>query len=238
MTENKTARNEPASVWQSFNKVKKSSKRTEQLAEIKQKYAHDIDTLIAKVTELNQSSVASVELDDLIIKNISTHYYVPLILSNNENVDYIKHIIKTPSEVKFITELDSQIDKLNDKFEWWMFSRIDSIDDVYIPYIDKNSCPAKFKPDFIFWLKPKNDNRYLIYFIDPKGDSYTDYQLKIDGYKKIFEGQVFKHRDISQRQDLDVTVHCKLVTSRNISTFSDGYCDYWINATNLHNVLV
>ena len=221
-----------------INKVKKSSNSAEQLAEIKQKYAHDIDTLIAKVTELNQSSVASVELDDLIIKNISTHYYVPLILSNNENVDYIKHIIKTPSEVKFITELDSQIDKLNDKFEWWMFSRIDSIDDVYIPYIDKNSCPAKFKPDFIFWLKPKNDNRYLIYFIDPKGDSYTDYQLKIDGYKKIFEGKVFNHRDISQRQDLAVTVHCKLVTSKNISTFPDGYCDYWINATNLHNVLV
>lgn len=220
-----------------INKVKNSISQEEKLAEIKQKYANDIDKLIAKVTELNQSSIDKVELDDLVIKNISTHYYVPLILSTNEHIDYIKHIIKTPSEVKFITELDSQIEKLNDKFDWWMFSRIDSIDDVYIPYIDKNSCPAKFKPDFIFWLKPKNNDHYLIYFIDPKGDSYTDYQLKIDGYKNIFEGKYFEHRDVTKCCDLSVEVHCKLVTAKNINEFPLGYRNYWINTTDLTNIL-
>ena len=35
-------------------------------------------------------------------------------------------------------------------------------------------------------------NKQSILFIDPKGDRNTDYEHKIDGYKKVFENQIFK----------------------------------------------
>lgn len=219
-----------------INKVKSSSDKKSREEQIMLDYKDNPIEMINQIRLLDSNAQSEIKLDDLVIKNISTHYYVPLILSTNEHIDYIKHIIKTPSEVKFINDLDNCINALNAKFEWWMFSRIDSIDDVYIPYVDKNSCPAKFKPDFIFWLKSKNDNRYLIYFIDPKGDSYTDYQLKIDGYKNIFEDKCFKYRDVTKRCDLSVEVHCKLVTDKNVDTFPVGYRNYWISTTNLFSL--
>ncbi len=211
-----------------INIVKNSSDKKSREAQIMLEYKDNPQEMIAKIRELDNQAQREVTLDDLVIKNISTHYYVPLILSNNENINYIKHIIKTPSEVKFVIELDNFIDKLNDKFEWWMFSRIDAIDDIYIPYIDKSSIVAKFKPDFIFWLKLKHQEHYLIYFIDPKGESYTDYQLKMDGYKNIFGDKKFEHSNATKK--CTVEVHCKLITSKNISNFSVGYQNCWINS--------
>jgi len=38
------------------------------------------------------------------IKNIAAHYYVPLLLSEEEKIDYIRHIIHVPSEVTFINQ--------------------------------------------------------------------------------------------------------------------------------------
>jgi len=43
------------------------------------------------------------------IKYIANHYYLPLILSEEEKTDYIKHVIKTPSEVKFINALEQYL---------------------------------------------------------------------------------------------------------------------------------
>ena len=129
------------------------------------------------------------------IRYIDQHYYLPIVLSKDSKVDYIRHIIKTSSEVKFIRQLEEYLAQPDNKFrefDWWFFSKLDeSLDEVYIPYYDpKTNRIARFKPDFIFWLC--KDNRYRIAFVDPKGTEHVDYRRKIDGYSGVFlqDGQL------------------------------------------------
>ena len=125
------------------------------------------------------------------ISYVANHYYIPMILSGEtERIDYIKHVIQTPSEVKFINHLEEYLSKAKNKFQdfdWWMFSKLDeSLDEVYVPYYDGTSNKIReFKPDFIFWLQKGKD--YFVVFIDPKGTEHTDYQRKMDGYHEMFE---------------------------------------------------
>jgi type III restriction enzyme len=125
------------------------------------------------------------------IRHVANHYYIPMILSGEDDrIEYIKHIIQTPSEVKFVNRLEEYLSKGNNKFkdfDWWMFSKLDeSLDEVYIPYYDGTSNKIReFKPDFIFWLQ--KGAKYFIVFIDPKGTEHTDYARKVDGYSAIFE---------------------------------------------------
>jgi type III restriction enzyme len=123
------------------------------------------------------------------IKHIARHYYLPIVLSEDGKADYIRHIIKTESEVKFIKDLEAYLSQPNNEFQqfdWWFFSKLDeSLDEVYIPYYDpKTNRIARFKPDFIFWLC--KDSRYWIVFVDPKGTEHVDYRRKIDGYSGVF----------------------------------------------------
>ena len=125
------------------------------------------------------------------ISHVANHYYLPLIISGEiERIEYIKHIVQTPSEIEFLNSLEAYLATSGNRlehFDWWMFSKLDeSLDDVYIPYYDGTSNKVRhFKPDFIFWLQKGNE--YFIVFIDPKGTEHTDYQRKIDGYSAIFE---------------------------------------------------
>lgn len=126
------------------------------------------------------------------IKYVANHYYIPLILSEEEKLDYIKHIIKTKSEVKFINDLENYSSKNDNKFsefDWWLFSKLDeSLDDVYIPYYNPNANKfSNFYPDFVFWLK-KGKN-YFILFVDPKGIEHAGWADKLNGYKAMFEEQ-------------------------------------------------
>jgi type III restriction enzyme len=122
------------------------------------------------------------------IKHIAQHYYLPVVLSKDGKADYIRHIIKTESEVKFIKDLEAYLSQPNNEFQQfdWFFSKLDeSLDEVYIPYYDpKTNRMARFKPDFIFWLC--KGSRYWIVFVDPKGTEHVDYQRKIDGYREVF----------------------------------------------------
>jgi len=147
------------------------------------------------------------------IKHIARHYYLPIVLSEDGKADYIRHIIKTESEVKFIKDLEAYLSQPNNEFQqfdWWFFSKLDeSLDEVYIPYYDpKTNRIARFKPDFIFWLC--KGSRYWIVFVDPKGTEHVDYQRKIDGYSEVFlqddEARVFYHGRKS------VTVHLFIMT--------------------------
>ena len=147
------------------------------------------------------------------IKHIAQHYYLPVVLSKDGKADYIRHIIKAPSEVKFIKDLENYLAQPNNRFQqfdWWFFSKLDeSLDEVYIPYYDpKTNRIARFKPDFIFWLC--KGSRYWIVFVDPKGTEHVDYQRKIDGYSEVFlqddEARVFYHGRKS------VTVHLFIMT--------------------------
>ena len=145
------------------------------------------------------------------IKHIAQHYYLPVVLSEDGKADYIRHIIRTPSEVKFIRELETYLAQPNNqfqRFDWWFFSKLDeSLDEVYIPYYDpKTNRMARFKPDFIFWLC--KGNRYWIVFVDPKGTEHTDFLRKIDGYREVFENDGQPKRFCYDGKD--VTVHLLL----------------------------
>lgn len=171
------------------------------------------------------------------IRNVAAHYYVPMLLSDNDKIDYINHVIKVPSEVRFIEQLETYLkeeDNLFGRFDWWMFSRaVERVDRVTIPYLDPNPNRIRdFYPDFIFWLKHNPDGYgspdYTILFVDPKGMKITDYEHKVDGYKKLFvDGDTGKRR-VFHYNGLDVRVALAMYTAdANLAT--EGYQTYWFD---------
>ena len=164
---------------------------------------------------------------------IAEHYYIPL-LSTEEKAEWITHIIKTPSEHKFIKDLiqyTKREDNLFKKFDWWMFSKIDEhLDEVYIPYYDpSNNMLRKFKPDFIFWLC--KDKNYYILFIDPKGISHTEFGYKVDGYEKIFRNEDNSIK-VFHEHNFRITVHLNLYTKDVTELPQRMYREYWFD--NIH----
>ena len=161
------------------------------------------------------------------IKHIANHYYIPIILSEAEKIDYIKHIIRIPSEVKFVNDLERYLQREDNKFrefDWWLFSKLDeTLDEVYIPYYDPRANKIRhFKPDFIFWLQ-KGDN-YFIVFVDPKGTSHTDYMHKVEGYKRIFEDD--NRRKVLAHKELKVRAFAFMYTN-DVNMLAPGYREYW-----------
>jgi len=148
------------------------------------------EELEKKIKETSMSEEYMYDNKKIDIKYVAHHYYIPIILSEDEKINYISHIIKTKSEVKFINDLEKYLTKIDNKFksfDWWMFSKLDeSLDRIFIPYYNPNiNKISNFYPDFIFWLK-KGEN-YFILFVDPKGTEHTNAYRKIDGYKILFE---------------------------------------------------
>lgn len=125
--------------------------------------------------------------NNLKIKNISGHYYVPVITAETGVADYIKHIVGQNSEVRFLADLEHWLQHNEPDWDAWMFSKIDeSVDQVHIPYYNKETNEySRFLPDFIFWMC--RDDEYRIVFVDPKGTMHKSAYLKIDGYSKLFE---------------------------------------------------
>lgn len=163
---------------------------------------------------------------DLKIKHIANHYYLPVILSKKEKIDYITHIIKTQSEVKFIEDLEKYITDNKINAEWWMFSKIDEhLDEIYIPYYDpdKNKI-RKFKPDFIFWIKRKNE--YSIIFVDPKGIKHTDFEHKVDWFIRIF-GDIESPKEFKY-DNYTIRVYLYLYTEDK-NKLSEKYKKYWFD---------
>lgn len=78
----------------------------------------------------------------------------------------------------------------------------------------------KFKPDFIFWLK--KDNEYTILFVDPKGTEHTDAYRKIDGYKRMFEGNKLHYGNLNVEIKL-------LFKTDDIKNVLDEYKNYWFD---------
>jgi len=163
------------------------------------------------------------------IKYVVNHYYIPLILSEDEKIDYIRHIIKHKSEVKFINDLENYLAKSDNKFkkyDWWLFCKLDeTLDEVYIPYYNPlGNKISNFYPDFIFWLKKGNE--YHIIFVDPKGIQHIDWAYKIEGYKWLFE------EDISQKtfdyNGLKVKIKLLLRTD-DIVKIPEEYRKYWFD---------
>lgn len=133
------------------------------------------------------------------------HYYNPIILTSEAHKQLFKHIIWVPSEVEFLKKLQENRDKL-EKYDWWYFSKIDqTTDDVSIPYYDTREQEYRnFFPDFVFWLKPKDSDKLIIKFIDPKGNvvGTGNAEDKAKGYETIFNGHTIKYQNKEVQIDL------------------------------------
>ena len=153
------------------------------------------------MTLFEQERNFEIKTQKIKIKYLANHYYLPIIVSEVEKIDYLNHIINVDSEVKFIEQLEEYLNKPDNiftQFDWWMFSKLDqTLDEVLIPYHNpRENKIVNFKPDFIFWAQ--KGKRYLILFVDPKGTEHADGYRKIDGYSKIFETDKQKEsRDFS-----------------------------------------
>lgn len=192
-----------------------------------QDLAHIIHRLRAH--QLKELKYPKETFNDLILRKILQHYYIPLIYTDRD-VDWIKHIVKTESEYKFIEALLDIADELDEMFDWWFFSKLDEHLDkeVYIPYLNGGKI-AKFIPDFIFWCKKDMD--YLIVFIDPKSKSYTDYETKVDGYASLFEEN--RNEKEFLHEDKRIKVRLRFYTGEIDNSVSRFYRKYWIDRHNL-----
>ena len=130
-----------------------------------------------QMTLFEQAGNFEMKSQKIKIKYLANHYYLPVIVSETERIDYLNHIINVDSEVKFIEQLEEYLakpDNVFTQFDWWMFSKLDqTLDEVLIPYYNpKENKITNFKPDFIFWAQ--KGKRYLILFVDPKGTEHAD----------------------------------------------------------------
>ena len=131
------------------------------------------------------------------------HYFTPVLHSENKFA-WISHIIDDESETKFLEHIKGLALTLKKKYDWWFFSRNDeSLDNIYVPYI-KDAKGHKFHPDFIFWAQ-KGDTQKIV-LLDPKGLVFSEWQHKIDGYKKIFDESKTYYKD-----GINLQIVCRVV---------------------------
>ncbi len=185
------------------------------------------DDLMAETTALSQIR-ASASVNALEVRYVANHYYVPVILANDQKIDYIQHIIRAESEVRFVRALDAYAQSAGntlDSFDWWLFSKLDeSLDDVHLPYYDPEANRIRqFKPDFVFWLQ--RGREYHVVFVDPKGTKISDYQRKVDDFRRLFE-EPEGRRKVLEHDGLRVQVSLALYTEDK-NLVGQGYADYW-----------
>jgi len=71
------------------------------------KYKTEIENLIENLS-VEEEIIYGVN-EQLKIKYLGNHYYIPIALSESEQIDFIKHIIKNQSEVDFINDLENYL---------------------------------------------------------------------------------------------------------------------------------
>jgi len=200
------------------------------LAELQVRYEAgqlSFDEMVRQVQAVRDNEFFTHNGQTLHIKRVAHHYYVPVLISESERIDWIRHVIRHPSEVDFLNALEAYLKEDNNAFkqlDWWAFSKIDeTLDEVYIPYYDPHSNRIRrFLPDFIFWLQ--KGNNYSIVFVDPKGTQHTEYQHKIDGYCALFREK--DKQKIFCYENLQMKIHLILYTS-DASKIPKNYQDYW-----------
>jgi hypothetical protein len=217
------------------NKIEKVKSFPDRVNDLREQYGKiPQEEYTEKVKNIKSEEDYEKDRRKIKIKYVAHHYYIPLIWSETnsteEKISYISHIIKTPSEVRFIEDLENYLateDNKFKKFDWWMFSKLDeSLDEVYIPYYNPNENKiSNFNPDFIFWLQ--KGNKYFIVFVDPKGIEHSGWADKLNGYKNIFEE---KFKEINYN---GFKVGVKLFfISRDASTARQRFPEhsaYWFN---------
>lgn len=180
-----------------------------------------------QVTGQNTSENYYADNHRLDIRRIAQHFYLPVLSSPDEKIDFIRSVIHVASEVEFLNNLEAYLKKPDPAFkafDWWLFSRVDEkYDKITIPfYYAIENRIGNFMPDFIFWLQ--KGSRYYILFVDPKGTGRAEYQLKVDGFRELFE--VNDQPRIFQHAGLQVSVHLCLYTT-DTSFVAEYYKRYW-----------
>lgn len=222
--------------FERFQSVLKFSKeQPKRLAESKAKYNAgqlSLDDFVDQVQSLASADEFSYRGQTVKFKRIAQHYYLPLIISEVEKLDYLSHVIRVKSEVDFLAKLEDYLksaENVTNQFDWWMFSRLDeTTDQVNVPYYDPvQNKILNFKPDFIFWLQKGQD--YHILFVDPKGTGRTEYQHKVDGFRSLFEKD--EKPIVFERRGVRVQVHLFLHTA-DTSFVADYYRRFWLDDIN------
>ena len=185
----------------------------------------DRETYDKQKSQLEEAKGFKVEGKEFDIKYLVSHYYHPL-LSSDEKTSYLTHIIDVESENLFIKDLEKGAGTLDEKFDWWMFSKLDeTLDSVYIPYYSSlQGKYAKFHPDFIFWFSKGTD--YYILFLDPKGGAHSSYQHKADGYKKLFHEH--EAEKVIEEYDRKIRVYLRFF-GQDKNKEPEGYRGYWLD---------
>ena len=94
-----------------------------------------------------------------------------------------------------------------------MFNKLDAhLDEVYIPYYNRDHRIEKFKPDFIFWLK-KRDKYHIIFEDGQDRKTFTKNGLKIQVHLKLYTEDKNK-----------LSEGCKAYWSDNPKDIIDGIC--------------
>lgn len=203
------------------------------VAELRAKYDTgqlSFDDLFNQSAKLSTIDIFDYKGQSVKFVNVAQHYYLPMLISEDEKIEYIRTVIKVESEVRFLDKLIRYLEEPENKFgkmDWWLFSRVDeTYDQVNVPYYNPfENKVLNFKPDFIFWLQKGTD--YHIIFVDPKGTSRTEYEHKVDGFRELFEKD---GRPIVFEYDgLQVQVHLFLFTSDRAFS-SDGYRRFWLDS--------
>lgn len=197
-----------------------------------------LDDFMAQLEELNrQEHLGSREErvtyrnQTVRVRHVARHYYLPVVLSESERVDFLQHIITVRSEVEFVNALESYLKRPDHRFrefDWWLFSKLDeSLDQIYLPYYDPDGNRlARYKPDFIFWLQRGED--YFVVFVDPKGTEYRDADRKLEGYRRVFEEAPGRPRVIPFRH-LRGRVFCFFWTTDTARIPETSDRRYWVD---------
>ena len=184
---------------------------------------HEISQDIFKEKMKRMEDAKEYVSDDisLFIRRCAKHYYAPLITADKK-AGFIRYAVDEKSEVEFLESLGQYLKSEKPNWDKWMFCKLHPHRDcVYIPYYDNNR-PAKFFPDFVFWMRRGDD--YRIVFVDPKSTKYTSGEHKIDGYAAVFEEdgepRVFSKGKLRVRVGL-------LFFNQNDDLPSNKYAKYW-----------
>ncbi len=160
---------------------------------------------------------------------LASHYYLPVLYTKGQRLDYIRHIIDVESEVRFLNALREYVKRPESvlrQLDWWMFSKLDQyLDDPCIPYYSpKQNRIARFIPDFIFW--GQKGAAYTILFVDPKGMENQDWERKVNGYQRLFEDEHGKAKCITHGT-LEVTVRLFLFTRDRNPAAEGDFKRFW-----------
>lgn len=210
-----------------FDKIKKLEKNDiNHFKNISIKLIKEIDKKKSKFEDQNNNVKNLFENQE-----IEKHYYAPfyavkktkqeeeksqLTFFEDYKISTNNLIRENNSEHKFINHLKDNLNFLNEKFEWY-FSRIDEDKEIFIPYQNQNK-ESKFYPDFIFWFKEKNSNRYIILYVDPKSIEYkTNVELKKAGFDFILKNKKLK------KDHYEIFFHLGFWNEEKTEKGEDGY---------------